>query len=113
MIVWQNQLQLRNTTLPTMPDRRWLAARSDNCLSNKQDWQVLETKLMKIIYDQETDTLTVIFAETFVAESDEDKPGVILDYDASGNLVSLEILDASHRVEMPGRIEYEVAPVPA
>jgi uncharacterized protein YuzE len=44
------------------------------------------------------------------AESDEDKPGVILDYDASGNLVSLEILDASRRVTQPTGIEYQVAP---
>jgi uncharacterized protein YuzE len=68
---------------------------------------------MKVIYDRETDTLTIIFAETPVAESDEDKPGVILDYDASGNLVSLEILDASHRVTVPNRIEYQVAPLSA
>jgi uncharacterized protein YuzE len=67
---------------------------------------------MKIIYDRETDTLTVIFTETPVAESDEDKPGVILDYDAAGNLVSLEILDASQRVTFPSRIEYQVAPMP-
>ncbi len=65
---------------------------------------------MKVIYDRETDTLTVIFSESPVAESDEDKPGVILDYDASGNLVSLEILDASHRVMLPTRIEYQIAP---
>jgi uncharacterized protein YuzE len=73
-------------------------------------------KIMKgkiTIYDRETDTLTIIFAETPVAESDEDKPGVILDYDASGNLVSLEILDALRRVTLPGRIEYQVAPMPA
>ena len=31
---------------------------------------------MKVIYDHETDTLTVIFAEVPVAESDEDKPGM-------------------------------------
>jgi uncharacterized protein YuzE len=65
---------------------------------------------MKVIYDRETDTLTVIFAETPVAESDEDKPGVILDYDDKGNLVSLEILDASQRVAVPGKIEYQVSP---
>jgi len=66
-----------------------------------------------VIYDRETDTLTVIFADTPVAESDEGKPGVILDYDASGNLVSLEILDASNRVALPTHIEYEVAPAVA
>ena len=65
---------------------------------------------MKVIYDRETDTLTVIFADTLVAESDEEKPGMILDYDASGNLVSLEILDASRRVAFPTRIDYQVAP---
>jgi len=68
---------------------------------------------VKVIYDHETDTLTVIFTETLVAESDEDKPGVILDYDASGNLVSLEILDASRRVSSPSRIEYQERPTQA
>ena len=68
---------------------------------------------MKVIYDGGTDTLTVIFAETPVAESDQDKPGVILDYDAAGNLVSLEILDASLRVGLPTQIEYRVIPVGA
>jgi uncharacterized protein YuzE len=64
---------------------------------------------MKVIYDRETDTLTVIFSESTVAESDEDKPGVILDYDDKGNLVSLEILDASRRVTIPSKIEYQVS----
>jgi YD repeat-containing protein len=64
---------------------------------------------MKVIYDRETDTLTIILADALVAESDEDKPGVILDYDASGNLVSLEVLDASRRVTLPSSIEYQVA----
>ncbi len=68
---------------------------------------------MKVIYDRETDTLTIIFADTVVAESDEDKPGVILDYDMAGNLVSLEILDASRRVTLPSRIEYQVSPMTA
>jgi uncharacterized protein YuzE len=66
--------------------------------------------MMKIIYDRDTDTLTVIFADAPVSESDEDKPGVILDYDAAGNLVSLEILDASQRVPFPTHIEYKVEP---
>ena len=66
---------------------------------------------MKVIYDQVADVLTIIFTETPVAESDEDKPGVILDYDDKGNLVSLEIMDASRRVSVPSKIEYQVSPM--
>lgn len=62
---------------------------------------------MKVNYDASTDTLTVIFRDVPVAESDEDKPGVILDYDAAGNLVSLEVLDASQRVEEPRSVTLE------
>ena len=65
---------------------------------------------MRVVYDSETDTLTIVFGDAQVAESDEDKPGIILDYDVSGNLVSLEILDASRRVGLPTQIEYQVVP---
>ena len=57
---------------------------------------------MKVEYDSETDTLTVTLRAGTIAESDEDKPGVILDYDEAGNLLSIEVLDASQRVEEPG-----------
>ena len=64
---------------------------------------------MKVTYDPRTDTLSVIFKEgTLVSESDEEKPGVILDYDAEGNLISLEILDASMRVTETRRIEFQM-----
>jgi len=63
---------------------------------------------MRIHYDPTVDVLTVVFSDSPVAESDEDKPGVILDYDAGGNVVGLEILDASARMENPRVIQYAV-----
>ena len=63
---------------------------------------------MKVTYDQKTDSLTFVLKEGIpIAESDEDKPGVILDYDANRNLLSLEILDASRRVTDARKIEYQ------
>ena len=62
---------------------------------------------MKVNYDAKTDTLTVVFRDVPVAETDEDKPGVILDYDATGNIVSIEVLDASRRVEEPRKVTTE------
>jgi uncharacterized protein YuzE len=65
---------------------------------------------MKVNYDPRTDTLSVILKDNArVAESDEDKPGVILDYDDQGDLVSLEILDASQRVTEARKIEFQMA----
>jgi uncharacterized protein YuzE len=61
---------------------------------------------VRITYDGDTDILTVILRDGPVAESDEDKPGVILDYDEDGEIVSLEILDASRRVGDPKKIEF-------
>ncbi|MBW4436595.1 MAG: DUF2283 domain-containing protein [Pleurocapsa minor GSE-CHR-MK-17-07R] len=65
---------------------------------------------MKIKYDPEVDILYISFSEAIIDESDEDKPGVILDYDAQGNIVGIEILDASKRMDNPRAVEYAVAP---
>ena len=40
---------------------------------------------------------------------DEEKPGVILEYDEQGNLVSLEILDASRRVTEARSDDFQMA----
>jgi len=65
---------------------------------------------MKARYDEATDTLTLILRDAPVAESDEDNPGVILDYGDDGSLVSLEVLDASKRVEDPRVVTLVVDP---
>lgn len=63
---------------------------------------------MKASYDSHTDTLSLFLkSDVKVVESDEACPGVILDYDAEGNLVSLEILDASTRVTDADKFEFE------
>ena len=63
---------------------------------------------MKVTYDQETDCLRIIFNDDDIEESDEDKPGVIIDYDKLGNIVGLEVLDASTRIANPRALEYAV-----
>ena len=64
---------------------------------------------MKVKYDQEVDVLTIRLSKAPVEESDQDKPGVILDYDKDGNIVGLEILNASKQIENPRALEYAVA----
>jgi uncharacterized protein YuzE len=63
---------------------------------------------MKAGYDSQVDILTVVFSDAQAIESDEIKPGVILDYDAAGNVIGLEILDASQRVKNPASMEFAV-----
>lgn len=63
---------------------------------------------MKATYDPRVDVLRIIFRDAPIEESDEDKPGVILDYDADGNVVGLEVLNASQRVANPRGVEYAV-----
>ncbi len=64
---------------------------------------------MKATYDAEVDVLRIVLRDVPVAESDEDKPGVILDYDKDGNIVAIEILNASQRVENPRGMDYAVS----
>ena len=63
---------------------------------------------MNVIYDPETDTLSIIFRKTKISESDELRDGIIIDYGQDGKTVSMEILDASEQVLEPQRIFYEL-----
>ncbi len=63
---------------------------------------------MKVVYDQQTDVLRILFNDSPIEESDEDKPGVVVDYDSQGNIVGIEVLDASTRMENPRAVDYAV-----
>jgi len=64
--------------------------------------------MMKVTYDPEVDVIRILLSDARVAESDEGKPGVILDYDDTGSVVGIEILEASKRVDNPRALEYAI-----
>lgn len=66
-------------------------------------------KKMVIRYDKELDIVYIRFSEKKIAESNEDKPGIILDYDIEGSIVGIEVLNASTQMVQPNGIVYEVA----
>ena len=53
---------------------------------------------MKVTVDKEADALYMRLSDTRINDSEEVKPGVILDYDDKNNLVGIEILRVSERV---------------
>ena len=63
---------------------------------------------MKVTYDPDVDVLRIIFNNASIEESDESKPGIIIDYDNQGNLVGMEILNASKRIDNPQAVDYSV-----
>jgi uncharacterized protein YuzE len=64
---------------------------------------------MKVSYDKEVDVLRIIFSDAEIEESGEDKKGVIIDYDMDGNVVGIEIVNASKRVKNPSHIELNLS----
>jgi uncharacterized protein YuzE len=64
---------------------------------------------VRVKYDPEVDVLSILLSDALVEESDESKPGVVLDYDVAGNVVGIEILDASKRMGDPMSVEFAIA----
>lgn len=56
---------------------------------------------MKTRYDPDVDALTIRLTDTPIDSSQEVAPNVVLDFDAEGRVVGLEILHAS-RTAAPG-----------
>ncbi len=55
---------------------------------------------MKLNYHPETDSLYIDLSELPSAESREISNGMVLDYDSDGNLVGIDIDNASRKVEL-------------
>ena len=64
---------------------------------------------MKVKYDREVDILYIRLTDLPIEESDEDRPGMIIDYDVEGMIVGLEIMNASKRMAQPNLVELEIA----
>ncbi|MGK7881069.1 MAG: DUF2283 domain-containing protein [Crocosphaera sp.] len=54
---------------------------------------------MSAKYDKEVDVLRINWSVAEIEESDAISPGLILDYDAQGNVIGIEILNASKKIE--------------
>ncbi|MBM4295922.1 MAG: DUF2283 domain-containing protein [Deltaproteobacteria bacterium] len=63
---------------------------------------------MKIIYDPETDSLTITLRQERIKESDEVRPGIIADFGYDGGIVRLEILQASKVVQNTREIQFVI-----
>ena len=62
---------------------------------------------MKVTYNKEADALYIKFNNHIIADTISDKPDIILDYDKEENIVGIEVLNASQKMEKPLQIQYE------
>jgi uncharacterized protein YuzE len=62
---------------------------------------------MKITYDVETDSMTIVLRDETISDSDEVSQNVIADYVAAGEIVSFEVLQASRVVSDTEQVLFE------
>ena len=63
---------------------------------------------MKIEYDQQADAMYIRLRAGTVAESDEVRPGVVLDFDSNGRVLGIEMIDVSERTDNPRELAMEL-----
>ena len=63
---------------------------------------------MKIEYDQQADAMYIRLRAGDVAESEEVRPGVVLDFDAQGQVLGIEMLNVSKRTDNPRELAMEL-----
>ena len=61
---------------------------------------ILKIKIMKINYYPDTDSLYINLSHKLSVDSREISSGVVLDYDIDGNLVGIDIDQASKKMEI-------------
>lgn len=54
---------------------------------------------MRVTYDPETDSMTIVLRDERIKESDEVRPGIIADFGYDDGIVRFEILQASRVVQ--------------
>ncbi len=66
---------------------------------------------MKLTIDRESDALYFRLDDSPIVESEEVQPGVVLDFDARGQVVGIEMLRISERVDPEGlkTLQFETA----
>jgi uncharacterized protein YuzE len=63
---------------------------------------------MKIEYDQQADAMYIRLRAGKVIESEEVRPGVVLDFDDQGQVLGIEMLDVSQRTDNPRELAMEL-----
>ena len=65
---------------------------------------------MKAQYDPAADAMYIRLADGTVADSDEVRDGVVLDYDVNGRVLGIEVLNLSRRADNPREMAFELMP---
>ena len=63
---------------------------------------------MRVQYDPSADAMYIRLAEGTVTDSDEVREGVVLDYDAGGKVLGIELLNVSKRADNPREMAFEM-----
>ena len=63
---------------------------------------------MRIEYDQQADLIYIRLKAGTIVESEEVRPGVVLDFDAEGKVLGIEMLDVSERTDNPRELAMEL-----
>jgi uncharacterized protein YuzE len=67
---------------------------------------------MKIEYSKDADALYVYFREDYVAKSKEIEDGIVIDFDKDGQIIGIEVLDASQRFSLSDIVNVSIENLP-